>query len=235
MSDRPLQPARNPPEAGFFDYFPIFRFFRFVFRGFKRRVRDGKNSERNMFGRKRKGPIVESNVPFEITLYLQSYNAWLLRNGLLQPAIATGIMNNISTLQDTLANLDRIGNTPLPFAYQAHLRLSLWYVVLVADRFSFWLTLVLSSRLYLFLLPVSQASSRAKMCADSSLPTVPNLFGILVSHHSVRSLLFFQSVIPTNSSPLLGQLPSRPSSSSVSSRLVKKCTSTPLFPQNTLS
>jgi predicted membrane chloride channel (bestrophin family) len=133
MSERPLRPARNPPESGFFDYFPIFRFFRFVFRGFKRRVVDKSAGSRNMFGKKRRGPIVESNVPLEITLYLQSYNAWLLKHGLLQPAIATGIMNNLSSFQDTLANLDRIGNTPLPFAYQAHLRISLW--------------------LYLFLLP----------------------------------------------------------------------------------
>ncbi len=58
-----------------------------------------------------------------------------MRNGLLQPAVATGIMNNISALQDTMNNLDRIANTPLPFAYQAHLRMSLW--------------------IYLFLLPVS--------------------------------------------------------------------------------
>lgn len=49
-----------------------------------------------------------------------------MRNGLLQPAIATGVTANLSTLQDTLSNLERICNTPLPFAYQAHLRMSLW-------------------------------------------------------------------------------------------------------------
>ena len=71
---------------------------------------------------------VESNVPMEITLFLNSYLAWLLSNGLLQPAIATGMVNNISALQDTFNNLERIRNTPLPFAYQAHLRISLWSV-----------------------------------------------------------------------------------------------------------
>jgi len=49
-----------------------------------------------------------------------------MRNGLLQPAIATGVTANLTVLQDTLSNLERICNTPLPFAYQAHLRMSLW-------------------------------------------------------------------------------------------------------------
>lgn len=49
-----------------------------------------------------------------------------MKNGLIQPAIATGITGNLTILQDTLANLERICNTPLPFAYQAHLRMSLW-------------------------------------------------------------------------------------------------------------
>jgi hypothetical protein len=49
-----------------------------------------------------------------------------MRNGILQPAIATGVTANLTTLQDTLSNLERICNTPLPFAYQAHLRMSLW-------------------------------------------------------------------------------------------------------------
>lgn len=58
-----------------------------------------------------------------------------MKKGLLMPAIATATTNNLQILQDTMSQLERIGNTPLPFAYQAHLRLSLW--------------------LYLFFLPVS--------------------------------------------------------------------------------
>jgi len=82
-------------------------------------------------GRKIKPSFTESNVPLEITIYLNNYLAYLLRNAWLQPALATGLMNNIASLQDTLSNLDRIGNTPLPFAYQAHLRMSLWLYLLV--------------------------------------------------------------------------------------------------------
>ena len=53
----------------------------------------------------------------------------LMNNGLLNPAIATGVTNNLATLRDALSNLERVCNTPLPFAYQVHLRMSLWYVL----------------------------------------------------------------------------------------------------------
>jgi predicted membrane chloride channel (bestrophin family) len=65
-------------------------------------------------------------VPLEITLFLSTYLAWLQRNGLLSPAIATALTVNIASLQDTMANLDRIRTTPIPFAYQAHLRMTMW-------------------------------------------------------------------------------------------------------------
>jgi putative membrane protein len=58
----------------------------------------------------------------------------LMKYGLIQPAIASGITTNITQLQETLSHLERICNTPLPFAYQAHLRMSLWYVLQFASR-----------------------------------------------------------------------------------------------------
>jgi len=122
ISDKPLGPARNPPKATFWDYFGFLRIFRPVIR----LIRGRKTGDLTMSGRKKKKMDVESNVPLEISLFLSSYLAWLLRNGLLQPAIATGMVTNISSLQDTFNNLERIRNTPLPFAYQAHLRISLW-------------------------------------------------------------------------------------------------------------
>ena len=60
------------------------------------------------------------------SLFLTTYFASLMRQGLLTPASATAMNNAITTLQDTVVNLERIKNTPLPFAYQAHLRISLW-------------------------------------------------------------------------------------------------------------
>ncbi|KAJ7243190.1 UPF0187-domain-containing protein [Mycena haematopus] len=142
QSHRPLKPARNPPPASILDYFPFLRIFA-VFTKCCRRNR--KRTPRDALGRKIKPRLTESNVPLEITIYLNSlltahsfsylacsYTAsYLLRNAWLQPALATGLMNNIASLQDTLSNLDRIGNTPLPFAYQAHLRMSLWLYLLV--------------------------------------------------------------------------------------------------------
>lgn len=51
-----------------------------------------------------------------------------MKSGLVQPAIATGLTTSLASLQDIVLNLERICNTPLPFAYQVHLRMSLWYV-----------------------------------------------------------------------------------------------------------
>lgn len=133
-SHRPLRPARNPPGTTLYDYFPILRIPKWIFRHIRRQAKPiPKAGSRNVFGRKRKTALVDSNVPLEITMYLSSYLSFCLKNGLLQPALATGMMNNISSLQDTLSNLERIRSTPLPFAYQAHLRMSLWLVLLLSS------------------------------------------------------------------------------------------------------
>ncbi|KAJ7058457.1 UPF0187-domain-containing protein [Mycena amicta] len=110
---RPLAPARNAPKIGFFDCFSC--------------SCGGKRQKSKLKGVR---PLEDSNVPFEITIYLSSYLAYLLRNAWLLPAPAGGFFTNISILQDTLANLERIASTPLPFAYQAHLRMSLWLYLL---------------------------------------------------------------------------------------------------------
>lgn len=81
---------------------------------------------RDKFGRRKRPAIIESNVPLEITLFLSTYLAWLQKNGLVSPPIASGLTTNIGSLQDTMANLDRIRSTPIPFAYQAHLRMTMW-------------------------------------------------------------------------------------------------------------
>ncbi|KAJ8089642.1 hypothetical protein PM082_014902 [Marasmius tenuissimus] len=120
---RPLKPARNPPVSTIYDYFPFLK----VWRIFKRMIR--KNSPYEPVGtlRNRSKPkLGDSNVPLEITLYLHRYIDGLLRANLVQSAIATGLVNSMAGLQDNLSNLERIRNTPLPFAYQAHLRMTLW-------------------------------------------------------------------------------------------------------------
>ncbi|OBZ78130.1 hypothetical protein A0H81_02289 [Grifola frondosa] len=130
-SEHPLQPARNPPKESLYDYLPFLRIWKVIFHPFTHRnKKPAQNSfatvGRSLTGKKLPPEAVDSNVPLEITLFLSSYLAWLLRNGQLQPALASAMTTGIASLQDNVTNLERIRNTPLPFAYQAHLRISLW-------------------------------------------------------------------------------------------------------------
>ncbi len=52
----------------------------------------------------------------------------MIRAGNIAAPVASTFVGVITSLQDTLSNLERIADTPLPFAYQAHLRMSIWYV-----------------------------------------------------------------------------------------------------------
>ncbi|KAJ3572238.1 hypothetical protein NP233_g3219 [Leucocoprinus birnbaumii] len=133
QSEQPLKPARNPPRTKISDFIPLFRFFQWIGRVLVCRSRTDVEQKAKRKRLRKRGhgiDLVESNVPFEIILVLSNYSAYLMQNDLVRPALATGIMNNVTSLQDTLANLERICNTPLPFAYQAHLRMSLWLYLL---------------------------------------------------------------------------------------------------------
>ncbi|KAF8629373.1 hypothetical protein AX17_005669 [Amanita inopinata Kibby_2008] len=123
-SDRLLRPARNPPSGTIYDYFPLLRVLRWMGRTITRRGKKLANERR--IRKHILADVVESNIPLEIFLYLSNYTAYLMRSGLVQPAIATGVTANLNVLHETTAQLERIRNTPLPFAYQAHLRMSLW-------------------------------------------------------------------------------------------------------------
>jgi hypothetical protein len=135
-TDHPLRPSRTPPDTGFFDYFPILRPIKRIPKMFKPKKVEGHEDEekfigspnegRRYIGRKKKDPV-DSNVPLQIISYLSSYNAFLLKNSLLPPAAGTSLTSSLSALHDAISNLDRIKATPLPFAYQAHLRMTLWY------------------------------------------------------------------------------------------------------------
>jgi ion channel-forming bestrophin family protein len=122
-SERPLWPARKPPGSTMYDYFPPLRIFRWLLN----RIRGITNSEEC---NPQSSLQVESNVPLEITLYLSSYLAWLLSKGLLSPAIAGSITNSINSLQECITSLACLRNTPLPFAYQTHLRMCLWFYLI---------------------------------------------------------------------------------------------------------
>ena len=81
-----------------------------------------------------------------------------MRSKLVEPAIATAMTTNLASLQDIVLNLERVCNTPLPFAYQVHLRMTLWYVPASTFALPFFRStggLFLINRLYLTFLPVS--------------------------------------------------------------------------------
>ncbi|QRW02772.1 bestrophin protein [Ceratobasidium sp. AG-Ba] len=132
-----LAPARLPPQEGFFDYFPIFMPLRGLYKLLKRTAQklddddDGRQIQRSVWtGKKIQRPVVESVVPLELALYLSSYFNFLLTEGLLQSATATGFNNNLNSLQDAAVQLRRVATTPIPFAYQAHLRMAVWLYLL---------------------------------------------------------------------------------------------------------
>ncbi|EKM75838.1 hypothetical protein AGABI1DRAFT_64030 [Agaricus bisporus var. burnettii JB137-S8] len=130
-SEHPLKPARNPPETRITDYIPLFRVFRWLGQVILRRTRSQSELGGKRLRKRGQGiDLVESHIPLEILLVLSNYSAFLMKHSLIQPAIASGITANLALLQDTLSNLERTCNTPLPFAYQAHLRMSLWLYLL---------------------------------------------------------------------------------------------------------
>ncbi|KAH7335598.1 UPF0187-domain-containing protein [Rhizoctonia solani] len=125
-----LAPARLAPKLGFFDFVPILLPLKVVYKIFKRMAKkfdDNEDVSRSSWTGRRSGrPVVESVVPLEIVLHLSSYFNFLLTQGLLQSAAATSFNNNLQFLQDASVQLRRVATTPIPFAYQAHLRMAIW-------------------------------------------------------------------------------------------------------------
>ncbi|KAJ2927045.1 hypothetical protein H1R20_g10051, partial [Candolleomyces eurysporus] len=163
-SNPPLMPASKPPKMSIYDYLPILRLPRWSFKKVVGKTRfsllaSEPEDDWKAFTPKRKriaySKVVESTVPFEIYLVLSNYTAFLMRNNLVQPAIATAMTNALISLHDSLAQLDRICNNPLPFAYQAHLRMSVWlYLLFFPFQIveNFWYYTIPATSLVTFLL-----------------------------------------------------------------------------------
>jgi len=131
-----LGPASNPPPTTVYDVLPFLIIFKPIVSLIRRLTVGGRSASDGRYtitGKRRKATTVESNVPLELSLFLSSYAAWLLKQGLVAPAVATALVNGIGSLQDAVANLNRVSTTPIPVAYAVHLRMCMW--------------------LYLFLLP----------------------------------------------------------------------------------
>ncbi|KAG8956831.1 hypothetical protein FRC04_000309 [Tulasnella sp. 424] len=162
----PLAPARNPPKETIYDIFPpaiIVLPIHLMIKKLLGTRRGDEDGSRNIFGKKKEPEPIESNIPLEISLFLSSYMAILLRDGLLTPAMATGYNNALVSMQDAVTNLARIRTTPIPFAYQFHLRVSVWLYLLFLPLMIYssfkWLTIPFTTFacfLYLGFLEIGQ-------------------------------------------------------------------------------
>jgi hypothetical protein len=75
QTDRPLHPARMPPQSSIYDYIPLLRFFRWSFRIIMKRASPpGEELSRR---KKKHSQVAESNVPLEIILVLSRYTSCL--------------------------------------------------------------------------------------------------------------------------------------------------------------
>ncbi|KAF9025750.1 hypothetical protein BDZ89DRAFT_1114137 [Hymenopellis radicata] len=138
---RPLKPSRNPPKESVFDYRLFLLMFTWIWKKLTRK-KDSvlKGASRNALGRQGTAMFPSRSAYYicGTTLHKMKLALVLMRNAPIHPwAAASKITYDIALLRDAMNNLDRIENTPLPVAYQAHLRMSLW--------------------IYLFLLPVIPA------------------------------------------------------------------------------
>ncbi|CAE6458184.1 unnamed protein product [Rhizoctonia solani] len=128
-----LAPARNPPPTSLFDFLPFLlplkALYKLIKRVFVRRTDDEllANGDRSVWtGKKKNRPPAESVVPLEISLHLNSYLIFLLKNDFIPSGAASAFASNLNSLQDSAIQLRRIATTPIPFAYQVHLRMVIW-------------------------------------------------------------------------------------------------------------
>jgi len=81
-SERPLRPARNPPEASLHDYIPLLRFFRWIGRAVTRSARPKRVGKKRAYD-----DYVESHIPLEIILVLSKYVTLVVRRVLISHTI----------------------------------------------------------------------------------------------------------------------------------------------------
>lgn len=138
----PLKPASLPPADSIFDHLTFLRIPKW---GLKKALDKvhllGKDEEelneeeelKRLRPKKKRmayADVVESTVPLEIYLVLSSYSHYLMKNKLIESTVAKTMVDTLAILNDAIGQLDRICNNPLPFAYQAHLRMTTWLYIL---------------------------------------------------------------------------------------------------------
>ncbi|KAK4704392.1 ion channel-forming bestrophin family protein, partial [Phenoliferia sp. Uapishka_3] len=116
-----LAPAWNPPPRTMYHYIPLLIIFRPIIRLFTHHK--SKHANRR---RKSEGRGVNAHVPLEILLFLNTYIHQLIRRGTMEAPLYGVFLAATTSMQDCVTTLERILTTPLPFAYSAHLRFSVY-------------------------------------------------------------------------------------------------------------
>ncbi|KAI5480222.1 Bestrophin/UPF0187 protein [Pseudohyphozyma bogoriensis] len=123
-----LGPAHNPPAPTIYHHFPPLVMFRPMINFFTRKPRNTTRAKQKRLVEEHPEP--EANLPLQITLFLSGYLAAVVNRGTLAPSMISLVMAPLAMFQDSITTLERILTTPLPFAYQAHLRFSIYVYLL---------------------------------------------------------------------------------------------------------
>ncbi|GAA6043659.1 hypothetical protein JCM8097_000863 [Rhodosporidiobolus ruineniae] len=97
-----LLPGYNPPEKGVYHYAPVFLMFKPLLKLFQRKPKRVKH-------------VQSTNIPLEIHLFLNSYVAACLKRGTLPVPFVSIAMGYLNQLAESLATMERVLSTPLPF------------------------------------------------------------------------------------------------------------------------
>lgn len=122
-----LAPGYAPPAKTAYDYVPPLLVFRPIVNLFSRHHQVKSKATQRKEAVKR---IPETNIPLQITMFLSGYISTVIGRGTMPPPLISVMLGPVQSLQDSITTLERVLTTPLPFAYQAHLRLSI-YVYLI--------------------------------------------------------------------------------------------------------
>ncbi|KAH6909999.1 Bestrophin, RFP-TM, chloride channel-domain-containing protein [Coprinopsis sp. MPI-PUGE-AT-0042] len=118
-----LFPSKMPSQYSIFDLFP----FSLLIGFFTSNGRAVKGKKAQRVRAKLRSKTISQNLPLEISLYLGSYLFELQLRKYLDVPTMTSMHNNLNLLSDSLAGLERILTTPVPFSYSVHL----WVVTFI--------------------------------------------------------------------------------------------------------
>ncbi|GAA5975923.1 hypothetical protein JCM5350_000780 [Sporobolomyces pararoseus] len=122
-----LAPAYNPPKKGLLHYAPVFRIFKPMWTSLLGRPQRAKG-------------FATTNVPLEISMFLSGYIAEVMRRKTIEATLVGPSFAALNQLSDALATMERVLTTPLPFAYNIHLR-AVTYIFLLLLPFQIYASL----------------------------------------------------------------------------------------------